>query len=52
MKVKSKYFPKKECCGDHELYGLSTWKESDYVCADDFLNFLIENCDVRENAKY
>lgn len=42
MKIKTKEFKNKTCCGDHYLYQLNGWSKDDWICADCFLNDLIE----------
>ena len=41
MKIKTKQFKERNCCGDSFLYQLDGWGRDEWLCADCFLNELM-----------
>lgn len=42
MRVITKTFKNKSCCGDHTLYKLDKWDKDSWLCADDMLRELMD----------
>lgn len=41
VKIKSKEFKDRDCCGNHLLYRISDWKRGYWCCNDCLLNHLL-----------
>lgn len=45
MKIKQKEM-KETCCGDYTRYQLEGWDKDDWLCADCFLDELMDNYEI------